>query len=137
MDIFSWALGIPWYVLLAVASGTMVPIFAFLWEYGFSELQAATGRQGLRLVRIDGQEATPENVTQERYPFWQTEYAYTFGEPRADSLTAGFLRYLTNEVGQEIVRTHGHRPCSELLNPTLCSPSEEEPAPALSPRPTL
>lgn len=91
---------------------------------GYSELGNAGGRKDLLLVRIGGQQATLEGVTHTAYPFWETEYAYTYGEPKADSLAASFLRYLTNQVGKDIIRSHGSsRPCAELENPVLCRPS--------------
>jgi ABC-type phosphate transport system substrate-binding protein len=90
---------------------------------GYSEVGAASGRQDLLPVRIDGHQATLEGAVHAAYPFWETEYAYTYGEPRANSMAASFLRYLTNEVGKDIVRSHGHRPCAELQNPVLCRPS--------------
>ena len=92
--------------------------------FGYSELGTAADRQNLVLARIDGQEATLEGADHGAYPFWETEYAYTYGEPQADSLAASFLRYLTNEVGKDIVRSHGHRPCAELQNPVLCHPPD-------------
>jgi PBP superfamily domain len=65
----------------------------------------------------------PSRVPSTRHdPFWTTEYAYTYGEPRADSVTASFLRYLTNQVGNDIARSYGHRPCDELENSALCRP---------------
>lgn len=90
---------------------------------GYSELRAATEREDLRLSRIDGHEATVEAADRGAYPFWETEYAYTFGEPPADSVAAGLLRYLTEGAGKDIVRAHGHRPCAELQNPVTCQPS--------------
>lgn len=90
---------------------------------GYSEVGAASGRRDLLLVRIDGHPATLEGTDQGAYPFWETEYAYTYGELQAGSLAASFLRYLTNEVGKDIVRSHGDRPCAELRNPLLCRPS--------------
>ncbi len=90
---------------------------------GYSEGGAASGRQDLLLVRIDGHQATLEGADYGASPFWETEYAYTYREPPADALAASFLRYLTNEVGKDIVRSHGHRPCAELQNPVLCRPS--------------
>ncbi|WP_409497409.1 PstS family phosphate ABC transporter substrate-binding protein [Amycolatopsis sp. cmx-11-12] len=89
---------------------------------GYSELGAATKREDVLPVRIDGHQATLEGAIHAAYPFWETEYAYTFGEPKADSLVASFLRYLINQVGKDIVRSHGHRPCAELANPVLCRP---------------
>jgi phosphate transport system substrate-binding protein len=87
---------------------------------GYSELGAATDRQDVRIVRIDGQPATLDGADHGAYPFWQTEYAYGYGALKADSLGASFLRYLTNQVGADIVRSHGDRPCAELRNPVLC-----------------
>jgi hypothetical protein len=48
---------------------------------------------------------------------------YTYGEPDAESLAASFLRYLTNQVGADIIRSHGDRPCAELAIPLLCRPT--------------
>ncbi|WP_158884776.1 substrate-binding domain-containing protein [Amycolatopsis anabasis] len=90
---------------------------------GYSELGAAAGREDVLTVRIDGQPATLEGADHGAYPFWQTEYAYSYGELKADSLAASFLRYLTNQVGADIIRSHGDRPCAELANPVLCHPS--------------
>jgi phosphate transport system substrate-binding protein len=89
---------------------------------GYSELSAAADRDDLALVRLNGQAATLDAAVRNAYPFWQTEYAYTHGEPKPDSLTASFLRYLTNEAGRDIIRSHGLRPCTELANPVRCHP---------------
>lgn len=90
---------------------------------GYSELGAATGRKGVALVSIGESPATSQAADQGAYPFWETEYGYTYGEPPATSLAASFLRYLTDQVGADILRTHGNRPCSELQNPALCRPA--------------
>lgn len=90
---------------------------------GYSEGGAASARDDLLLVRIGGHAATLEGADYGAYPFWETEYAYTYGEPEADSPTASFLLYLTNVVGKDIVRSHGHRPCAEPANPVPCRPS--------------
>ncbi|MER6353887.1 substrate-binding domain-containing protein [Streptomyces sp. NPDC001634] len=90
---------------------------------GHSEVGAATAHEDVQLVRIDGYPATLEGADEGAYPYWQTEFAYTYGEPPADSLAAGFLRYLANEVGKDIIRAHGDRPCAELAKPLLCRPS--------------
>jgi hypothetical protein len=90
---------------------------------GYSEVGAAAGRDDLALVRMGGHQATLEEADHGAYPFWETGYGYSFGEPAAGSLTAGFLRYLTNQVGADILRSHGDRPRAELENPALCRPS--------------
>lgn len=91
---------------------------------GHSEVGSATARgDRIAVLRIDGQPATLQGVDDGDYPYWQTEYAYTYGQPPAGSLAAGFLRYLADEVGQDIIRAHGDRPCAELEKPLLCRPS--------------
>jgi phosphate transport system substrate-binding protein len=90
---------------------------------GYGEVEAASAHEGMVLLRIDGHPATLEAADQGAYPFWETEFAYTHREPDAHSLAASFLRYLTNEVGKDIIRAHGQRPCSELENPVLCRPT--------------
>jgi phosphate transport system substrate-binding protein len=90
---------------------------------GYSELGAATGRKGLSAVRIAGHPATVAEADHNAYPFWETEFGYAVGEPPANSLAASFLRYLTNQVGADIIRAHGDRPCAELANPQLCRPT--------------
>ncbi|WP_203728271.1 substrate-binding domain-containing protein [Paractinoplanes durhamensis] len=90
---------------------------------GYSELSAATGRNGLISTRINGHAATVEDADHGTYPFWETEFGYTYGEPPANSLAASFLRYLTNQTGADIIRSHGDRPCAELANPQLCHPT--------------
>ena len=90
---------------------------------GYSEVSAAAGRDDVLLVRIGGHAATLDDADHGAYPFWETEYAYTVGQPAADSLAASFLRYLTNQVGEDVIRSHGSRPCAELDNPALCRPA--------------
>ncbi|MFD9962320.1 PstS family phosphate ABC transporter substrate-binding protein [Amycolatopsis sp. NPDC059020] len=89
---------------------------------GYAELGGITGRDDLVPVRIDGHPATLDGAVHAAYPFWETEYAYTYGEPKAGSLAASFLRYLTNQVGKDVIRSFGNRPCAELANPVLCHP---------------
>jgi ABC-type phosphate transport system substrate-binding protein len=90
---------------------------------GYSELGAAAGQKGVVPVRIGGHPATVADADHGTYPFWETEYGYTYGEPDASSPAASFLRYLTNQVGADIIRSHGDRPCGDLANPQLCHPS--------------
>ena len=89
---------------------------------GYAETSAAAAIAGVRTLRIDGHPAELELADRSAYPFWETEYAYTYGEPGEKSLAASFLRYLTAQVGSDILRRHGTRPCHELQNPVLCRP---------------
>lgn len=73
-------------------------------------------------VQIDGRDASPDNVKQHLYPFWQTEYAYTYnGEPTPGSLAASFLDYLTTNDGKQVIRSSNDIPCADLPN-AACQP---------------
>ncbi|GGV26432.1 phosphate-binding protein [Actinomadura cremea] len=90
---------------------------------GYSEASsAATARDAVQ-VRIDGVPATLGGVEDGRYPYWQIEFAYTYGEPPADSIAAAFLRFLTDQGGKDVLREFGDRPCSETRFPLLCEPA--------------
>jgi ABC-type phosphate transport system substrate-binding protein len=52
---------------------------------GYAELGATAARDDLVRVALDGRQAGVEAAEQGVYPFWETEYAYTYGEPPADS----------------------------------------------------
>lgn len=99
---------------------------------GYSEAGAVSARRDVVPVRIGGHRPSLPEADQGAYPFWQTEYGYTYGEPAADSLAASFLRYLTAQVGADVLRAHGMRPCAELQNPALCRPAAG-PVPAAAP----
>ncbi|MCC3330918.1 PstS family phosphate ABC transporter substrate-binding protein [Nocardia abscessus] len=89
---------------------------------GYSEFGSASKNNDVVLVHIDGHKATRDDAVHRAYPFWGTEYAYTYQEPKADSLVASFLRYLAKEVGKDIIRSHGNLACADLENPVLCQP---------------
>jgi len=89
---------------------------------GYSEVSSVTSGNLVKL-RIDGMPPTLEGVENGTYPYWQTEYAYTYGEPPADSVAAAFLRYLTDQGGKDILREYGNRPCSETQYPLVCRPT--------------
>ncbi|SQD99777.1 MULTISPECIES: PstS family phosphate ABC transporter substrate-binding protein [unclassified Parafrankia] len=78
---------------------------------GYSELRTAATVKGLRTVRIDGQDPSIEAIRNSTYPFAEVEYAYTYGQPPAGSLTLSFLDYLTRGGGQTVIKAHGALPC--------------------------
>lgn len=90
---------------------------------GYSETSAAKSDPGVTEVLIDGQAAAFEAAEAGAYPYWQTEYAFTYGDPAPESLPAKFLRFLTYQEGVDILRHSGHLPCAELRNPVRCQPS--------------
>ncbi|MEU0544117.1 substrate-binding domain-containing protein [Nocardia sp. NPDC005978] len=89
---------------------------------GYSEYADAAQASGVRTVTLGGRAPTREDVLAGRYPFWAVEYAYSYGEVPADSPAAAFLRFLTDGVGKDVLRAHGNTPCSELPDPTGCTP---------------
>jgi phosphate transport system substrate-binding protein len=89
---------------------------------GYSDVVEAQQHPGVTTVQIEGRDASPDNVKQRLYPFWQTEYAYSYGgEPEPGSLAASFLDYLTKNDGQQVIRSSNDIPCAELPNPK-CQP---------------
>lgn len=78
---------------------------------GYAELGAAKASPHVRILDINGFEPSTGPDDDKGYPFNEIEYAYTFGSPDSDSLTASFLSYLLHGSGQDIVRAHGHLPC--------------------------
>nr|WTB34893.1 substrate-binding domain-containing protein [Streptomyces sp. NBC_00830] len=73
-------------------------------------------------LKIDGREPTAEGVEGTNYPYWQTEFAYTYGEAPAGSIAAAFLNFLTQQSGRDILHEHGHGLCSEAENSGECRP---------------
>nr|WP_155073306.1 substrate-binding domain-containing protein [Streptomyces taklimakanensis] len=101
---------------------------------GYAEFQAAAEAENVTVLRLDGVAAdvdaigpVPESGNTDgsgegrgAYPFWEVEYAYTYTQPPADSLTSKFLDYLGGGTAQNVLRTHGHLPCSAPGNQSLC-----------------
>ncbi|WP_367321730.1 substrate-binding domain-containing protein [Streptomyces sp. HUAS ZL42] len=92
---------------------------------GYSELNAAAGSKGLHLLRLDGDTPSVDAIEHgtNDYPYREIEYAYTYGQPPADSLASSFLTYLSRGNGQDVVRTHGHIPCWTPEGLKLCAQS--------------
>lgn len=67
----------------------------------------------VKQVKLNGFEATTENVATNAWPIWSYEHMYTKGEPTG--LTKEFLDYMmTEEVQEGIVVTTGYIPISEM-----------------------
>ncbi|MGW6568274.1 substrate-binding domain-containing protein [Streptomyces sp. NPDC054975] len=87
---------------------------------GYTELRAVSGRKGLHRVAIDGRVPNVDEIGSSTYPYREIEYAYTWGEPPADSLASSFLTYLRQGRGQDVIRTHGHLPCATPKGLRIC-----------------
>ncbi|WP_052770367.1 substrate-binding domain-containing protein [Streptomyces sp. CNQ-509] len=92
---------------------------------GYSEAAGVGGHRAageLVKLKIDGREPTAAGVEDADYPYWQTEFAYTYGEPPAGSIAAAFLNFLTQQTGRDILRDQGHGLCSEAEHTGECRP---------------
>jgi ABC-type phosphate transport system substrate-binding protein len=89
---------------------------------GYSEVTLATGHKGLRPVSLDGAPASVADIEYGRseYPYRGVEYAYTYTRPAAGSLAASFLAYVGQGTGENVIRAHGHLPCSATAATGLC-----------------
>ncbi|MEV6768081.1 substrate-binding domain-containing protein [Nocardia sp. NPDC051030] len=105
-----------------VTKDMLKTVAALPGSIGYSEYSDAAKASDIHTVSIEGKSATREQVLDHSYPFWSVEYAYSNGELPADSLAAAFLRYLTDDTGKDVLRSYGNTPCTELPNPTLCTP---------------
>ncbi|WP_369252465.1 substrate-binding domain-containing protein [Streptomyces sp. R41] len=89
---------------------------------GYSELNSATAHEGLRKLNLDGHTPSVEDLEHgtSDYPYREIEYAYTYGQPPADSLASSFLSYISRGSGQDVIRTHGHLPCGTPVGLKIC-----------------
>ncbi|MFF9147804.1 PstS family phosphate ABC transporter substrate-binding protein [Streptomyces sp. NPDC014861] len=87
---------------------------------GYAELGAVATAKGLHRVDLDGRAPVLEELGTSPYPYREIEYAYTWGDPPGDSLTASFLSYLARGRGQDIVRARGHLPCATPKGLRIC-----------------
>ncbi|WP_447038337.1 PstS family phosphate ABC transporter substrate-binding protein [Streptomyces sp. DSM 118878] len=86
---------------------------------GYSELRAAEGLKGLHRLNLEGHAPSAENLEKSGYPYREIEYAYTYGQPPADSLASSFLAYARGN-GLDVIRTHGHLPCATPEGLRIC-----------------
>lgn len=67
----------------------------------------------IQALSLDGVEATPENIADNKWPIWSYEHMYTNGEP--DANVKAFLDYImTNDVQQGIVIELGYLPITDM-----------------------
>lgn len=67
----------------------------------------------IQALSLDGVEATPENIADNKWPIWSYEHMYTNGEP--DANVKAFLDYImTDDVQQRIVIELGYLPITDM-----------------------
>ncbi|MEU2505053.1 substrate-binding domain-containing protein [Streptomyces sp. NPDC007863] len=87
---------------------------------GYAELGAGSTTKGLHGIALDGRGPVLDELGSSPYPYREIEYAYTWGDPPTDSLTASFLAYLARGRGQDVVRARGHLPCATPKGLRIC-----------------
>lgn len=90
---------------------------------GYTELTLASGHRGLRTVPLDGAAPSVEDIEFGRsdYPYRGVEYACTYERAPSGSLASAFLAYLGEGVSENVIRAHGHLPCSATATSGLCA----------------
>ncbi|WP_315118072.1 phosphate ABC transporter substrate-binding protein PstS family protein [uncultured Clostridium sp.] len=69
-------------------------------------------RSDLKLLKIDGVEASKENIVSKEYPFWSYEHMYTKGEP--SGLTKAFIEYVMSDENKALVEKLGYIPIGDF-----------------------
>jgi ABC-type phosphate transport system substrate-binding protein len=93
---------------------------------GYADVAGTDHYPNLQVEAIDG--VMPSLATVERrvnpYPFWTTEYFYTYGNPPAGSIASSFLAYVTaNTTAKGIMTEDGKTPCTSQNLMPLCDES--------------
>jgi len=86
----------------------------------------------VKAVKIDGVEATVENVLSDKYPIVRTLYLITKGEP--DELEEAFIDFALSEEGQKVVEDMGYIKVAAEVTPTP-TPTPAKVTPTQSPTP--
>ena len=93
---------------------------------GYVDLRDALSIPNLKVVTIDGVQATAENVKRDVYPFWTIEHIYTQRNP--SDLTNAFLQYMSSESVKALMSTLGYVPLDEMPSAIL----NQHPSPRVS-----
>lgn len=77
-----------------------------------SALTSEEAKQNVKMLKIEGVEATKENITTGKYPFWSYEHMYTKGE--AKDLSKTFIDYMMSSESAPLVEKLGYIPASDM-----------------------
>ena len=79
---------------------------------GYAQTADAASYANVEKLAIDGYAAGIGPVEQGAYVFWTVEHLYTLGQPKAGSLTAAFLAYMSSITASDILRGDEYTPCT-------------------------
>ncbi|MGW3130612.1 PstS family phosphate ABC transporter substrate-binding protein [Streptomyces sp. NPDC001076] len=90
---------------------------------GYAELNTAEGAKGLHTLSLDANAPSVDAIERgvSPYPYREIEYAYTYGQPAADSPASSFLSYVSKGNGEDVIRSYGHVPCYTPVGMNLCA----------------
>lgn len=72
----------------------------------------AANKEGLNVLKIDGVEATSENISTDKYKIWAYEHMYTKGEPT--EITKAFLDYMVSPEMNAGIKKLGYIPMADM-----------------------
>ena len=80
---------------------------------GYAEAVAAAAPKYSNIdeIQLDGQGASQELVKNGQYPFWATEYLYSYGTPAPGSLLSAFLAYMSTDTATSLLESDDDIPC--------------------------
>jgi phosphate transport system substrate-binding protein len=87
----------------------------------------------VKALKIDGVEATVEDVLSDKYPIVRTLYLITKGEP--DELEKAFIDFVLSEEGQNVVEDMGYIKLTGKMTPATPTP-KTTPTPKVTPTQT-
>lgn len=68
---------------------------------GLAYMNTQEAKDAIKIVKLDGVEATKENISTGTYKFWSWGHMYTKGEPKG--LAKDFIDYCTNKVDKKVL----------------------------------
>jgi len=72
----------------------------------------AANKEGLNILKLDGVEATAENISTDKYKIWAYEHMYTKGEPT--EITKAFLDYMVSPEMNAGIKKLGYIPMADM-----------------------
>ena len=72
----------------------------------------AANKEGLNVLKLDGVEATVENISTDKYKIWAYEHMYTKGEPT--EITKAFLDYMVSPEMNAGIKKLGYIPMADM-----------------------
>ena len=86
---------------------------------GYAQISDAAPYANVDRVKINASDPDLGAVEQGEYPYWTVEYLYTYGTPRARTLTAAFLAYMGTETASTILVGAAYTPCAGRPQPSV------------------